>query len=139
MVSTAMQGGCTCENCCNLRIGTGNVEFAGLIAPRPLGMTGANDWTKEIATKGLPELKQHYAMLGVPDLVMGKVMPQFGHNYNYVSREVMYHWFNKHLKLGLAEPIVEEDFEPLSIAEMTVWDDEPSASPPAAATTSVRC
>ena len=39
-------------------------------------------------------------MLGVPELVMAKVMTQFGHNYNYVSREVMYHWFNKHLKLG---------------------------------------
>jgi dienelactone hydrolase len=51
MVSTAMQGGCTCENCSNLRIGTGNIEFAAMTAPRPLGMTGANDWTKEIATK----------------------------------------------------------------------------------------
>ena len=29
MVSTSMQGGCTCENACLLRIGTGNVEFAG--------------------------------------------------------------------------------------------------------------
>ncbi len=37
MVSTAMQGGCTCENCCNLRVGTGNVEFAALMAPASLG------------------------------------------------------------------------------------------------------
>jgi hypothetical protein len=123
MVSTAMQGGCTCENCSHLRIGTGNIEFAALMAPRPLGMSGANDWTKELATKGLPELKQHYAMLGVPELVMGKVMPQFGHNYNFVAREVMYHWFNKYLKLGQTEPILEEDYRPLSIAEMTVWDE----------------
>ena len=72
MVSTAMQGGCTCENCSLLRVGTGNVEFAALMAPRPLGMTGANDWTKEMATKGLPELKAHYAMLGVPDKVDGQ-------------------------------------------------------------------
>ncbi|MBI3839762.1 MAG: acetylxylan esterase [Planctomycetia bacterium] len=122
MVSTAMQGGCTCENCSNLRIGTGNIEFAAMMAPRPLGMSGALDWTKDLATKGFPELKQHYAMLGAPELVMAKVMPQFGHNYNYVSREVMYHWFNKHLKLGLSEPILEEDYNPLSIAEMTVWD-----------------
>ena len=111
MVSTAMQGGCTCENAALLRVGTGNIEFAALIAPRPLGMTGADDWTKELATKGLPELKQHYTMLGVPELVMAKVHPQFGHNYNYVSREVMYHWFNKHLKLGLPEPIIEEDLQ----------------------------
>jgi dienelactone hydrolase len=122
MVSTAMQGGCTCENCSLLRVGTGNIEFAAMMAPRPLGMTGAMDWTQDLATKGLPELKQHYAMLGVPDRVMGKVMPQFGHNYNYVSREVMYHWFNKHLQLGLSEPILEEDYKPLSVAEMSVWD-----------------
>ena len=64
MVSTAMQGGCTCENCCLLRVGTGNVEIAALVAPRPLGMTAADDWTKEIATKGLPELKQHYRLFG---------------------------------------------------------------------------
>jgi hypothetical protein len=36
----------------------------------------------------------------------------------------MYLWMNKHLGLGLAEPIVEEDFKPLSKAEMSVWDDE---------------
>jgi dienelactone hydrolase len=124
MVSTAMQGGCTCENACYLRVGTGNVEIAALISPRPLGMTAADDWTKEIATKGLPELKQHYKMLGVEDLVMARPLVHFGHNYNYVSREVMYHWLNRHLKLGLEEPIVEEDYQPLSKAEMSVWDDE---------------
>ena len=86
MVSTAMQGGCTCENACYLRVGTGNVEIAALFSPRPLGMTAADDWTKEIATKGLPELKQHYKMLGVPDRVMARPLLQFAHNYNYVSR-----------------------------------------------------
>jgi len=124
MVGTAMQGGCTCENCCLLRVGTGNVEIAALVAPRPLGMTAADDWTKEIATKGLPELKQHYRLFGREDLVMAKPLVQFPHNYNYVSRAVMYLWMNNHLKLGLAEPIVEEDFKPLSKAEMTVWDAE---------------
>jgi len=123
MVSTAMQGGCTCENCSLLRVGTGNIEFAALTAPRPLGMTGADDWTRELDTKGFPELKQHYANLGVPDLVMAKVLPQFGHNYNFVSREVMYHFFNKHLGLNLPEPIIEEDFQLSTIPEMTVWDD----------------
>ena len=122
MVSTAMQGGCTCENCDYLRIGTGNIEFAAMAAPRPLGMTAADDWTKELATKGLPELERHYAMLGVPKLVMAKPLLQFPHNYNYVSRAVMYGWMNDHLKLGLEKPIVEEDFKPLSIAEMSVWD-----------------
>jgi dienelactone hydrolase len=124
MVGTAMQGGCTCENCCLLRVGTGNVEISALIAPRPLGMTAADDWTKEIATKGLPELKQHYRLFGKEDLVMAKPLVQFPHNYNYVSRAVMYLWMNKHLRLGLPEPIVEEDFKPLAKAEMSVWDDQ---------------
>jgi dienelactone hydrolase len=122
MVSTAMQGGCTCENCNYLRVGTGNVEIAALFSPKPLGMSAADDWTKEMESKGLPELKQHYAMLGVPDNVMAKYFP-FPHNYNRVSRTLMYHWFNKHLKLGQSEPIEERDFQPLSQAELSVWDD----------------
>ncbi len=124
MVSTAMQGGCTCENACYLRVDTGNIEIAALFAPKPLGMTGADDWTREIATKGLPELKQLYRTLGVEELVMAKPLLHFGHNYNYVSRAVLYSWFNKHLKLGASEPVVEEDYARLSIAEMSVWDEK---------------
>lgn len=122
MVSTAMQGGCTCENACGLRVGTGNVEFAALFAPKPLGLTSANDWTKEMATKGFPELKQLYQLLGAPDHLMLKRGEHFGHNYNYVSRAAMYSWLNQHLRLGLAEPIVEEDYRRLSREEMAVWD-----------------
>jgi len=43
MVSTAMQGGCVCENCSYLRQDTGNIELAALFAPKPLGMSGAQD------------------------------------------------------------------------------------------------
>ena len=123
MVSTAMQGGCTCENSSLLRVDTGNIEFATLFAPKPLGMSAANDWTKEMETKGFPELKQHYALLGAPDKVMLKPLLHFGHNYNYVSRAAMYGWFNKHLKLGVPEPIVEQDFHRLTTSEMSVWND----------------
>ena len=122
MISTGMQGDCTCDNCSLLRVGTGNVEMAALAAPRPLGMTGADDWTRDIETKGLPQLKQTYAMLGVGDKVMARALVQFQHNYNYVSREVMYQWFNKHLRMGLPEPVLEEDYRRLSTAEMSVWD-----------------
>jgi hypothetical protein len=122
MVSTAMQGGCVCENAPYLRVGTGNIEIAALCAPRPLGMTGANDWTLEIETKGLPELKKLYAMLGVPDLVMAKCFPKFDHNYNGVSREVMYSWMNRHLKLGLEDPVPERPFIPVPPAELSVFD-----------------
>ncbi len=122
MVSTAMQGGCTCENASLLRVDTGNVEFAALFAPKPLGMTAANDWTKEMPTKGFPELKRHYTMLGAPDNVMLKPLLHFEHNYNYVSRAAMYSWMNRHFKLGWREPVVEEDYRRLSKEEMSVWD-----------------
>ncbi len=129
MVSTAMQGGCTCENASLLRIGTGNVEIAGLFAPKPLGLTAANDWTREMSTKGFPQLKQLYQKLGAPNNVMLASLTHFGHNYNYVSRARMYSWFNRHLKLGLKEPIVEEDYQRLSPEEMTVWDEAHPAPP----------
>ncbi len=122
MVSTAMQGGCVCENACDLRIGTGNVEFAALFAPKPLGMTAANDWTKEMPAKGFPELQQHFAMLGAPQNVMLAPFLQFGHNYNSVSRAAMYAWMNRQLHLGATEPIVERDYRRLTPAELTVWD-----------------
>ncbi|MCP4614512.1 MAG: acetylxylan esterase [Planctomycetes bacterium] len=124
MVSTDMQGGCTCENCSLLRIGTGNVELAALFAPKPQGMTAANDWTKEMMTKGYPELKQLYSMLGAQQNVICHPLTHFPHNYNYVSRALMYSWFNKHLKLSLEEPVVEEDWPPLTEVEWTVWNDE---------------
>ncbi len=124
MVSTAMQGGCTCENASLFRIGTGNVEMAALFAPKPLGLTGADDWTVEMATKGFPELQQHYKLYGAEDNVMLAPLIHFKHNYNYVSRAHMYRWFNKHLRLGHAEPIVEEDYPFLSAEQLSVWDDQ---------------
>ncbi|MFT4556066.1 MAG: dienelactone hydrolase [Planctomycetaceae bacterium] len=124
MVSTSMQGGCTCENCSLLRVGSGNVELAALFAPKPQAMTAANDWTKEMMTKGYPQLQQLYGMLGAKNNVYCRPLLHFPHNYNYVSRATMYSWFNKHMKLGLQEPIVEEDFELLTAEENKVWNDK---------------
>lgn len=121
MVSTAMQGGCTCENASLLRIGTGNVEIAALFAPKPQGMTAANDWTREMATKGFPDLKKLYGLFDQPDHVHLTPLVHFGHNYNHVSRTAMYQWMNKHLKLGLPTPVLESDFERLTRDELTVW------------------
>ncbi|MEQ9411873.1 MAG: alpha/beta hydrolase family protein [Fuerstiella sp.] len=129
MVSTSMQGGCTCENCSLLRIGTGNVELAALFAPRPQAMTAANDWTKEMMTKGYPQLQQLYAMLGAPDDVYCEEMLHFPHNYNAVTRGIMYSWMNKHLNLGHKEPIREQDWKPLTKEEYTVWNSEHPAPP----------
>ncbi len=122
MVSTAMQGGCTCENASLLRVNTGNIEFAALFAPKPQGMTTANDWTKEMFTKGFPELKQHYATLGAPNNVMLHRGEHFPHNYNAVSRSGFYTWLNQHFKLGQKSPVIERDYERLTREQLTVWD-----------------
>ncbi|MBI5690302.1 MAG: acetylxylan esterase [Verrucomicrobia bacterium] len=122
MVSTAMQGGCTCENSSLLRVNTGNVEFAALFAPKPQGMTTANDWTKEMATKGFPELQKHYELMGAPKNVMLHRGEHFPHNYNAVSRSAFFTWLNRHFQLGGKEPVIERDFEPLSREQLTVWD-----------------
>jgi dienelactone hydrolase len=123
MVSTAMQGGCICENCSYLRVGTGNIELAGLFAPKPLAMSAANDWTIEIEKKGLPELKKLYHTMGAEELVTARCWPEFGHNYNQVSREMMYAWFNKHL-LGKSEEVKEQSFKPIPPKELSVYDAE---------------
>ncbi len=122
MVSTAMQGGCVCENCSYLRVGSGNVEMAGLFAPKPLAMSGAKDWTIDIETKGLPELKQLYKLYDAEDNVSARCWPEFGHNYNQVAREFMYHWFNKHV-LKQDKALFEDHFKPALPAELSVYDE----------------
>ncbi len=133
MVSTTMQGGCTCENASLLRINTGNIEFAGLFAPKPQGMNTANDWTKELSTKGFPDLQKLYAAHGVKDNVLIVRGEHFPHNYNAVTRSAFYTFLNKHFKLGFASPVIERDFEPLTKEQLTVWDEQhpaPKAADP---------
>ena len=123
MVSTAMQGGCTCENATLLRVNSGNVEIAALFAPKPQGMNTANDWTKEMATKGFPDLQKLYGLYGKKDFVTLQRGEHFPHNYNAVTRMGFYEVLNRHFKLGQASPIVEKDYVPLPKEKLTVWDD----------------
>ncbi len=123
MVSEAMQGGCICENSPLLRINTNNAEIASLFAPKPLGMTSANDWTRKLETKGFPQIRDIYKLYGAPDNVAAWYRP-FPHNYNQVSRELMYNWLNRHLKLGQPEPVVEQPFVPVPPGELSVYDAE---------------
>jgi dienelactone hydrolase len=129
MVSTAMQGGCGCENACCLRIGAGNVDFAALIAPRALGMASADDWTRDMIQRGLPDLQALYRLYHVDEKVGLASLTQYPHNYNFASRAAMYPWLNRHLPIGVAEPIIEQDFKPLSRKELCVWNDEHPAPP----------
>ena len=123
MVSTAMQGGCSCENATLLRVNSGNVEIAALFAPKPQGMNTANDWTKEMATKGFPDLQKLYALYSKKDFVTLQRGEHFPHNYNAVTRSGFYALLNKHFKLGFEAPIIERDYQPLPKEKLTVWDD----------------
>ncbi|MCE9567957.1 MAG: acetylxylan esterase [Planctomycetes bacterium] len=123
MVSTGMQGGCVCENCSLLRVGTGNVEIAALFAPKPQAMSAANDWTKEMMTKGYPELQQLYDLYGAKDKVAVRAWLEYGHQYNVHAREMMYGWFLKHLQ-GKDEVVKEPAFKPTPVAELSVFDAE---------------
>jgi hypothetical protein len=87
-------------------------------------MTCADVWTKEMSTKGFPELKQLYSLMGAPDKVMLKRGEHFPHNYNAVSRSAFYTWLNRHFKLGFQEPVIERDYQVLKPQELTVWDDQ---------------
>ena len=121
MVSTAMQGGCTCENAPLLRIDQGNIDIAAATAPRPLGLTAADDWTIELRTLGFPDLQRVYGMMGAEDRLTAVFHTQFPHNYNQVNRAAMYDFFNRHFDLGF-DSIEETDFLPLTRAESTVWN-----------------
>jgi len=100
MVSENFQGGCVCENAAGLRIGTDNVEFAALMAPRPMKLVGATgDWTKNTLTKVLPPLQSVYAMLGRPDDLQAEVF-DFPHNYNQTSRNAVYPFLSSRLMPG---------------------------------------
>jgi len=124
MVSTGMQGGCVCENCSLLRVNTGNVEIAALFTPKPLGMSAANDWTKEIMTKGYPELQQLYELYGAKDKVAAKAWLEYGHQYNVHARQMMYAWFLKHL-MGTDETVKEPAFKPVTPPkELSVFDEK---------------
>ena len=119
MVSGAMQGGCVCENAPLLRVGTNNIELAALIAPKPLAMSAANDWTRDLLTVGLPELKTIYGLFGAADRVTARFMP-FEHGDHLPSRELMYSWFSRHLHPGDAQ--ADADFTPVPPSELSVFD-----------------
>lgn len=124
MPSTAMQGGCTCENTHFLRIGQGNIDIAAAVAPRPQEMTAADDWTIELETKGAPDLHKLYELVGAKDNFKAHYDIHFKHNYNHVSRTHMYQFVNRHFQIGLPSPVLERDFERLSKDELTVWTGE---------------
>ncbi len=124
MVSTAMQGGCTCENCCNLRVNTGNVEIAALFAPKPMALTAANDWTKAMQQKGFPELQQLYELYQQKNNVSLFSKINFGHNFNQQSREALYRFLKQYKILPKNADTTEQEIVCLKREKLTVFDEK---------------
>jgi dienelactone hydrolase len=123
MVSTAMQGGCVCENCSLLRVGTGNIELAAAFAPKPMAMSAAKDWTHEIMEKGYPQLQELWRLYGAEKNLKAKAWLEYPHNYNRHARMMMYEWLNEHLQ-GKPGAVKEAAFEPVPPAALSVYDDK---------------
>ena len=124
MVSTGMQGGCVCENCSLLRVNTGNVEIAGLFAPKPQAFSCAKDWTAEFVRKGYPELEQLYKLYGAESRVDAKEWLKYGHQYNVHAREFMYFWMRSYL-MAKEEKVTEPAFKPVvPPAGLSVFDEK---------------
>lgn len=133
MVSHHFQGGSQCENAPHLRLGTDNVEFAAVFAPKPQILIGATgDWTSQIQQKGVPELKAVYRLFDAEDRLEA-VVHDAGHNYNQQSRESVYAFFRKHL-WGEKEPgrVREREFKAETPEALTTWDDFHPRPPDAA-------
>ena len=102
MVSLIMQGGGLCENAPGLRLDTNNVEIAGMMAPRPMIISGATgDWTRNMLTEEFPAVRAIYALYGKADNVE-TFYQDAPHNYNTANREATYAFFGKHV-LGEAD------------------------------------
>jgi dienelactone hydrolase len=103
MVSFFMQGGSQCEEAPNLRLDTNNVEFAAMMAPRPMFMAAATgDWTKNMLTEEYPAVRAIYNLYGKAGNVEALLLDA-PHNYNKQNREAMYAFFGKHV-LGENDP-----------------------------------
>ena len=102
MISATMQGG-ICENAANLRVGgindTSNMVVAALMAPRPLLMVSASDWTMNTNRLEFPAVRSIYRLLGAEQNVETFHQDQV-HNYNKESREAMYTFLGARLRDG---------------------------------------
>jgi hypothetical protein len=103
MISAIMQGGGICENAPGLRFDTFNVEFAAMMAPRPMIMVSATgDWTRNTATEEFPAVRAIYELFDKAENVE-TVHLDAPHNYNLQNREAVYRFFGK-IVLGENDP-----------------------------------
>jgi dienelactone hydrolase len=98
MISAHMQGGDPCEEAPGLRLdGANNVEFAAMMAPRPmLVVSCTRDWTRNTPVEEFPAIRRIYSLFDKPGLVKNAHFDA-GHNYNRDSRLAVYRFFARHL------------------------------------------
>lgn len=93
MICLNYQGGGSCQNAPGLRVGTNNLEFSAMVAPRPqLLITATGDCGKTMPDIGCPMIRNVYQLLDVPNNFSNFHLDA-GHNYNKQSREAAYAWF----------------------------------------------
>ena len=109
MVSGSMQGADPCEEAPNLRLGASNVDFAAMMAPRPMLLISCTgDWTRNTPNEEFPEIRRIYELFGKPDRVKNAHFDA-KHNYNLWSRLAAYQFFDLNfLSWGAAESFQEE-------------------------------
>ena len=100
MLSGHFQGGCVCENAPNLHLQYSNLQYAGLIAPRPLLLTGCTgDWSHHARQREFPIMRRLYELYDAAEKIDIFTQDEV-HNYNRVSREAMYAWMVRWLLEG---------------------------------------
>jgi hypothetical protein len=111
MISDEMQGG-ICENAANLRVGgrndTSNMVIGALIAPRPLLMVSANDWTHNTRRVEYPAIQSIYKLFSAGQNVETASVDEV-HNYNKESREAVYTFLDARM-LGATGTVAEKRF-----------------------------
>jgi len=98
MLSGHFQGGCGCENAPLLHLQYSNLQYAALIAPRPLLLLGCTgDWSHHLREREYPCLRELCRLYGHEEAINCFYQDE-EHNYNRASREAMYAWMVRWLK-----------------------------------------
>lgn len=126
MISAYMQGGDPCEEAPNLRLSTSNVEIAAMTAPRPmLVISSTRDWTRHTPMEEFPWIQRIYGLYGAGGDVEN-VHLNAEHNYNRQSREAVYRFFAKRMRLGLSpSELIDQPLQPLLDADMLAFSGGP--------------
>jgi len=124
MLSGHFQGGCVCENAPLLHLQYSNLQYAALIAPRPLLLLGCTgDWTHHLREREYPCLRGLYRKYGQQSAIDCFYQDE-GHNYDRASREAVYAWMVRWLKnpVGRGRPVTESEAPVPTTDQLQVFD-----------------